>query len=92
MDYLKSFNKKLKKSIIDRKTREYDENGNIIKETELEENTTKITTFEYKNNVLIKKETTTTSDEEAIEEFRRRLDQVEFLLENFGQAQQNNDA
>jgi hypothetical protein len=72
IDYLKPLNKKLKKSIIERKTREYDENGNIIKETELEDNTTKITTFEYKNNVLIKKETTTTSDEEKIKRANER--------------------
>lgn len=72
LDYLKSFNKKLKKSIIDRKTKEYDVHGNIIKETEIEDNTTKITTFEYKNNVLIKKETTTTSDEEKIKRANER--------------------
>lgn len=72
LDYLKPLNKKLKKSIIDRKTKEYDENGNIIKETELEDNTTKITTYEYKNNVLIKKETTTTSDEDKIKRANER--------------------
>ncbi len=72
LDYLKPLNKKLKKSIIDRKTKEYDENGNIIKETELEDNTTKITTYEYKNNVLIKKETITTSDEEKIKRANER--------------------
>jgi hypothetical protein len=72
IDYIKPLNKKLKKSIIDRKTKEYDENGNSIKETELEENTTKITTLEYKNNVLIKKETTTTSDEEKIKRANER--------------------
>lgn len=72
LDYLKSFNKKLKKSIIDRKTKEYDVHGNIIKETEIEDNTTKITTFEYKNNVLVKKETITTSDEEKIKRENER--------------------
>lgn len=72
LDYLKPLNKKLKKSIIDRKTKEYDENGNIIKETVLEDNTTKITTYEYKNNVLIKKETITTSDEEKIKRANER--------------------
>jgi hypothetical protein len=30
LDYLKPLNKKLKKSIIDRKTKEYDENGNVF--------------------------------------------------------------
>ncbi len=72
LDYLKPLNKKLKKSIIDRKTKEYDENGNIIKEAVLEDNTTKITTYEYKNNVLIKKETITTSDEEKIKRANER--------------------
>lgn len=72
LDYLKPLNKKLKKSIIDRKTKEYDENGNIIKEAVLEDNTTKITTYEYKKNVLIKKETITTSDEEKIKRANER--------------------
>ncbi|MFY7740710.1 MAG: hypothetical protein ACOVQC_09350 [Flavobacterium sp.] len=72
LDYLKTLNKKLKKSIIDRKTKEYDVHGNIIKETEIEDNTTKITTFEYKNNVLVKKETITTSDEEKIKRENER--------------------
>jgi len=90
LDYLKPLNKKLKKSIIDRKTKEYDENGNIIKEMELQDNTTKITTFEYKNNVLVKKETITTSDEEkikrenerAIQESKRDNDITAIAIQN----------
>lgn len=72
LDYPKSLNKKLKKSIIDNTTKEYDENENIIKETVIEDNTTKVTTFDYKKNVLLKKETITTSDEEKIKRANER--------------------
>lgn len=54
-NYAKSYNKKLKKSIIDNKTTEYDINGNIIKEIETNISSTTTTKYTYKNNVLVEK-------------------------------------
>jgi hypothetical protein len=65
-DYAKSFNKKLKKSIIDKKITEYDINGNIIKEVDPGISSTTTTLYVYQNNVLVEKTLTTISNAEIV--------------------------
>lgn len=55
LNYIKMFNKKLKKTIIDKKTTEYDESGTINKEIINDNPYKKTITYSYKNNIVIKK-------------------------------------
>ena len=65
-NYAKSYNKKLKKSIIDNKTTEYDINGNIIKEIETDISSTTTTKYTFKNNVLVEKSQEILSNSEFV--------------------------
>lgn len=79
-DYAKSFNKKLKKSIIDKKVTEYDINGSIIKEIDPGISSTTTTLYTYKNNVLIEKILTTISDAEIVK--RNKTDNARRIEES----------
>jgi hypothetical protein len=80
-DYAKSYNKKLKKSIIDGNITEYDINGNIIKEIFPGISSTTTTLYAYKNNVLVEKTLTTISDAEIVKRNKadnaRRIEEFE---------------
>lgn len=52
-DYARSYNKKIRKTIIDKVITEFDKNGNIIKKTTVLGPSTNIVVCTYKNNVLI---------------------------------------
>lgn len=79
-DYAKSYNKKLKKSIIDETVTEYDLNGNIIKETNSGISSTTTTLYAYKNNVLVEKTLTTISDAEIVK--RNKTDNARRIEES----------
>lgn len=65
-DYAKSYNKKLKKTIIDKATTEYDKNGNITKEITVFGPETNIKLYTYKNNVLVEKIDSTVTDSREV--------------------------
>lgn len=69
---VKSINKPLKKSIINKVTTEYDIDGKIIKESKKENLTTIVATFTYKNNVLTEKITTKTTDSDEVKRANKR--------------------
>lgn len=86
-NYAKSCNKKLKKSIIDNKTTEYDVNGNIIKEIETDISSTSITKYTYKNNVLVEKIQETISNSEFVK--RENANNANYVKESFNKGEES---
>ena len=66
INFEKGIDRPLKKIIYDKTTIEFDEKGNIIKQTEKDVTSTKTTTYVYKNNVLIEKNTASVSDSKRV--------------------------
>lgn len=65
-DYATLYNKKIKKSIIDKRITEYDINGNILKEIDPGISSTTTTLCTYKNNILVEKISTVLSNSEIV--------------------------
>lgn len=86
-NYAKSFNKKLKKSIIDNTITEYDINGNIIKETVTDLAFTKTTTYTYKNNILVEKIQTSIANSEFVK--RQNAENANFVKESFNKGEES---
>lgn len=66
LNYLKSYRKKVKKSIIDKKTTEFDEEGNVIKEIIVDFPIKKTILYNYSNGVLVEKSTTSEANSQAL--------------------------
>lgn len=86
-NYAKSYNKKLKKSIIDNTTTEYDINGNIIKETVTDMASTTTTTYTYKNNVLVEKMQTSIANSEFVK--RENANNANYVKESFDKGEES---
>ncbi|MCV9926605.1 hypothetical protein OIU83_03030 [Flavobacterium sp. LS1R49] len=86
-DYTKSYNKKIKKTIIDKKITEYDVNGNITKEIDPGISSTTTTLYTYKNNILVEKITTTISDSEIVK--RNNAENAAYIKESLKRGEQS---
>lgn len=73
INYTKFFNKPLKKRILNKTTSEYDEKGNVIKETTIDTPTKTTSTFVYNNGVLIEKNTVVSSDSEEVNRMNQSI-------------------
>lgn len=86
-DYTKSYNKKIKKTIIDKKITEYDVNGNITKEIDPGISSTTTTLYTYKNNILVEKITTTISDSEIVK--RNNAENATYIQESLKRGEES---